>query len=203
MKHCIVALSFAIMPLLGIAAPANPPSLVPGELLAAEDAFKLTARFKDPKTIEISYQITDGYYMYRKRFRASSESSQFKLGKIISPAGKVKQDATFGRVETYRKGVRLLLPLSTLSEDSRSLVPNTRLINLTVISQGCADVGVCYPPLRHQLALKVGSPDVVVPTPQASLSTSSDTVLTNTTTSPSNAVPNVLPGIADLLKKSP
>jgi thiol:disulfide interchange protein len=65
------------------------------DLLPAEDVFKVSARFKDAKTIELTYQIADGYYLYRKRFSVANETPQFKLGKLVSPAGRVTKDANF------------------------------------------------------------------------------------------------------------
>lgn len=157
------------------------------DLLPAEEAFKVSARFKDAKTIELNYQIADGYYMYRKRFRVNSETPQFKAGKIAAPPGLVKQDATFGRVETYRKSVRVLLPITKLGMKS-----DDKMIKLAVTSQGCADVGVCYPPLRHDLVLQVGSGDIVNPANSSG-------------TSSAASAPNVskTPSIADMVKKAP
>lgn len=132
------------------------------DLLPPEQAFAVTARFRDAKTIELNYKIADGYYMYRKRFRLTSESPQFKIAKIVTPAGLVKQDATFGRVETYRKNVQVLLPVK------RQALPHggvsDGMIKIAVISQGCADAGVCYPPYRHDLTLVVGSGEMIMPT---------------------------------------
>jgi alkanesulfonate monooxygenase SsuD/methylene tetrahydromethanopterin reductase-like flavin-dependent oxidoreductase (luciferase family) len=53
---------------------------------------------------------------------------------------------TFGKVETYRKEVKILLPLNAGAGASADTV------NLKVVSQGCWDGGICYPPL-HQEAL--------------------------------------------------
>lgn len=161
------------------------------DLLPPEQAFAVSARFRDAKTIELNYKIADGYYMYRKRFRVTSESPQFKITKIVTPSGLVKQDATFGRVETYRQSVQVLLPIKRqgLSHGGTS----DGVIKVAITSQGCADVGVCYPPYRHDLMFVVGSGDVIMPT------------------LPENAAapPVSMPGgtkpasIADMIKKAP
>ncbi len=162
------------------------------DLLPAEEAFKVSARFKDAKTIELNYQIADGYYMYRKRFRAASETPQFKTGTIASPAGLIKQDATFGRVETYRKSVRVLLPVAR-----RGVKPDDKMIKVAVTSQGCADVGVCYPPLRHDLVLQLGSGDIVAPMLAGADKPSSSLVPLSQAPAASK------PSIADMVKKAP
>lgn len=122
------------------------------DLLPAEEAFRVTATMKDAKTVALDFQIADGYYMYRNRFRVEGLEGA-KLGKAVLPAGKMKQDATFGRVETYRKSVRMLLPVASASGP----------LKLRVTSQGCADAGVCYPPQKHDFALAADSRNIVMP----------------------------------------
>ncbi|HLF38840.1 MAG TPA: protein-disulfide reductase DsbD N-terminal domain-containing protein, partial [Burkholderiales bacterium] len=39
------------------------------ELLEPDQAFRFAARLKDARSIEVSYQIAPGYYMYRDKFR--------------------------------------------------------------------------------------------------------------------------------------
>ena len=131
------------------------------ELLDVDEAFQVSARMKDAHTIELSYTIVDGYYMYRSRFKFTAENNSVTLKKAIIPAGKVKQDATFGWVETYRKSVRVLLPFASLGK----IVPidEDGFIKIKVTSQGCADAGVCYPPQHHQFVLDPGLRNSVKP----------------------------------------
>jgi len=190
------------------------------DLLPAEDVFKVSARFKDAKTIELTYQIADGYYLYRKRFSVANETPQFKVGKLVSPAGRVKQDATFGRVETYRKSVRVLLPITSSDKDegkdkgagssagaaaatsSTHADTANRTVKLKITSQGCADVGVCYPPLQHDLTLLFGSGDLVM---LSSTSGIGATPIAQTLSSSDRSRPAlpVSPSVADLIKKTP
>ena len=118
----------------------------PDDLLEPEKAFRFSARALDAGTLEVRYQIADGYYMYREKFRFAAEpaalapsgaaSSTIKLGTPEFPAGKVKQDEFFGRVETYRKEVVIRIPVEG----------DAQQVKLLATSQGCADVGVCYVP---------------------------------------------------------
>lgn len=121
------------------------------ELLDVDEAFQVLARMKDAHSIELNYTIAKGYYMYRGRFKFAAENNSATLKKAIIPTGKVKQDATFGRVETYRKSVRVLLPLASL--DKVTPIGEDGFIRIKVTSQGCADAGVCYPPQHHQFVL--------------------------------------------------
>ena len=181
-----LAYGAASAPLAAVAKPASADDLLP-----PEQAFAVSARFRNAKTIELNYKIADGYYMYRKRFRGTSESPQFKIVKIVTPPGAVKQDATFGRVETYRKNVQVLLPIKRQRVPAGGMADG--MVKIAIISQGCADVGVCYPPYRHDLVLTVGSGETVMPNLP-------DNAAAPALSSPSGAKPA---SIADMIKKAP
>ena len=52
------------------------------ELLEPEKAFRFSARLQDPRTIEVTYRIAPGYYLYRDKFRFSAVPAEVKLGAI-------------------------------------------------------------------------------------------------------------------------
>jgi thiol:disulfide interchange protein DsbD len=111
----------------------------PADLLEPEKAFRLTAHAVAPDRVQVDYAIADGYYLYRERFKFAAQP-EAKLGTPQFPAGQVHQDAFFGRTETYRRSVAVQLPVS----GNGGRAPER--LNLSVTAQGCADVGVCYPP---------------------------------------------------------
>ncbi len=159
LSACVTGLALLLAQSVFAALPASGAAAT--ELLDADKAFQLTARLRDAKTVELSYNIADGYYMYRDRFRFAVDGKAIKLTSRQMPAGKMKQDATFGRVVTYRNSVRILLPLSLASGASQTATPQR--VGVEVTSQGCADAGVCYPPMTQQLALTTGSTEIVQP----------------------------------------
>jgi thiol:disulfide interchange protein DsbD len=111
------------------------------DYLEPEAAFRFSSRMLDAKTIEVSYQIADGYYMYRERFAFRAEGAT--LGEPVIPHGKVKFDETFQKdVETYRKMVVVTLPVEAAGP-----------FKLVATSQGCADKGLCYTPMESQASL--------------------------------------------------
>jgi thiol:disulfide interchange protein DsbD len=78
--------------------------------LDPSEAFKFTAKMVDGHTISVNFQIADGYYMYRERFKFSAVGA--KLGAPAIPPGKVHYDETFAKdVETYRKSVTITIPV--------------------------------------------------------------------------------------------
>ncbi|WP_026354948.1 protein-disulfide reductase DsbD [Massilia niastensis] len=114
------------------------------EFLDPAVAFRFAARMADPQTLEVRYQIADGYYMYRERFGFKADG--VTLGTPQIPPGKVKFDETFQKdVETYKGSVTIRIP-----------VEGSGNFTLVASSQGCADAGLCYPPQEHTASLAVG-----------------------------------------------
>ena len=143
-------------PLLGlllIGASLNAPAIaaeaVDEELLEADVAFRTAARLVSPSLIELRYQTAPGYYLYRDRLSFSLQPPAAKLGKPKLPPGKVKRDEFFGRQVIYRNSTVVTLPVK-----SDGKTPLT----LTADLQGCADLGVCYPPVRRTFSLTAESP---------------------------------------------
>ena len=121
------------------------------ELLHPADAFKPSARALDGQTIEVRFDIADGYYLYRDKFRFAVEADTVPLGAVVFPQGKEKMDETFGRVEVYYRQVAIRLPVD---RNASGVLPLT----LQITSQGCADVGVCYPPQKQSVSVQLPDP---------------------------------------------
>ena len=122
------------------------------EPLAPEEAYRFSARVIDAKTIEARWQIADQYYMYRDKFKFTLEGGT--LGTPQLPPGKMKEDDAFGKVEVYRKEVKILLPVEA-----------TGAVTVKAVSQGCWDGGICYPPIKQEARLTMAgasSPSVAV-----------------------------------------
>lgn len=126
-------------------------SLHAQEPLDPDQAFRFSARTLDAQTVELRWEIAPGYYMYRDKFSFAVEPGT--LGKVDLPPGLVKEDETFGRVETYRDRFSIRLPLSDASGR----------ITLRATSQGCADIGICYPPQKHVAQLALPAPGSAAP----------------------------------------
>src|SRR5690606_6922765 len=116
------------------------------EPLPPEQAFRLSARMLDAQTLVVRYDIAPGYYMYRDKF--AFEAPPAALGAPELPPGKIKEDAFFGKVETYRDRVEVKLPLQAAAG-----LPDVLALKAT--SQGCADLGICYPPQEQLVQVKL------------------------------------------------
>jgi thiol:disulfide interchange protein DsbD len=111
--------------------------------LDPEQAFRVSARLVDARTVELQYNVAPGYYLYRDRFAFEAQGAT--LGAPQLPAGQVKYDENFQKnVETLRGELRVTLPLV-----AAAVGPFT----LQAALQGCADAGLCYPPQTTALRL--------------------------------------------------
>lgn len=112
------------------------------DFLPPEQAFRVEARLVAPDRAEVTVRVAPGYYVYREPFRFAASSAV--LGVPVIPLGKVKFDENFQKnVETYRDAVHINLPVVSASGP----------FVLSVGLQGCADAGLCYPPMSTDLPL--------------------------------------------------
>ena len=132
------------------------------EFLDPAVAFKPSVRALDGQTLEVSYEIAKGYYLYRDKFRVVADGDAATLGEPVLPKGKEKNDDNFGKVEVYYKTVALRVPVDRISSGPLTL-------NIKVTAQGCADAGVCYPPQTQPLSVSLPDPAT---TPSAAASAS-------------------------------
>ena len=125
--------------------------------LPPDRAFRFSARLIDARTVEARFMIADGYYLYRDKIHFAVEPAAAGLTEPLLPDGKVKEDQFFGRVETYRGDVIVNLAL----KDPK---PGQQIV-IAAESQGCADIGICYPPTTHRVTLPVPVGSVVPAAP--------------------------------------
>lgn len=161
-------LTIAVLGLLAwLSAPR--PAQAETEFLDPAVAFVHTAAMPDPLTLDIHYRIAPEYYMYRERFEVRVQAADGRtlvflpstltlpedvaaVGPPVWPAvpelprGTVKYDPTFERdMEVYHHGVTLRVPLQAGEAGPLAVV---------ITGQGCADAGLCYPPMTQELSLE-------------------------------------------------
>lgn len=142
MNRLTAALAYLLLalPLLAHAAPED-------ELLAPDQAFALTTRVLDARTIEASWKIAPDYYLYRDKIKFESLDPSVTLRPAIFPTGKKKNDPFFGVSEIYYRAVAARVPFERANAGMRAL-------RLRITAQGCNEpVGVCYTPIVKEISL--------------------------------------------------
>lgn len=120
------------------------PAAAQDDFLDPEVAFVMSAAQVAPNELRIHYAIAPQYYVYRTRFELTAQPSEDTVHQVHYPPGLVKFDETFNEnLEVYYRQVTLRVMLN----------PGNGPQTLAVTSQGCADAGLCYPPVTKTLTL--------------------------------------------------
>lgn len=140
LRHCLALLAVMLL-LLGWQSAAR----AQAEFLEPEKAFVFSAQMASPDTLELHYRVAPGYYMYRERFGiAITPADATTLGEAVYPKGEVKYDPTFEKdMEVFHEDVTIRVPVGAGGQP----------FTLTLTGQGCADAGLCYPPMDSTVKL--------------------------------------------------
>ncbi len=133
--------------ILGWAAFSGPNSaaVTEADLLPIDQAYPLSVEAVTADSVQIRWGIADGYYLYRHRMAVASATPGVTLTPLQLPAGKKHRDEFFGDVETYRNEVLLSVDFDNPE--------NLGAFELNLKYQGCADIGICYPPQNKRLRI--------------------------------------------------
>ena len=151
----LVALATLLLGLLSLAAsPVPAADGLQNDFLPPDQAFKVFVQATAPDRIEVSYAVTDGYYLYRDKlkFALAAEVQGVALGQPQMPKGEIKTDDYFGTQEVWHHDFTVQLPVSRAGGPALPLT-----LNLTW--QGCADAGLCYPPQRAKFEVTLPAAD--------------------------------------------
>lgn len=125
------------------------------QFLPVDQAFVFSAVADGGDRVLLDWQVAPGYYLYRHRISAKTATPGFTLGEVALPDGKKKTDEFFGDVEVYYGALAAALPV-TRPEGASTL-------EVAVTYQGCADAGLCYPPVTKTVAIELPSPGTPSP----------------------------------------
>ncbi|WP_133513112.1 protein-disulfide reductase DsbD [Candidatus Thiosymbion oneisti] len=118
----------------------------------AEQAFRFTAEVAAPDRLWLTWDIADGTFLYQEQIRIALENApNVALGPYELPEPEIKPDTvrpdgSIGDVAVYHHRIDLPLPLVRGATEPTSLT-------LVVKYQGCAERGICYPPVTRRIGL--------------------------------------------------
>ena len=116
-------------------------------ILEADQAFQLTVSAADPLTLEARWLIAPGYYLYRDKFRLSLLDAQgVTMTGLEIPPGEPKDDPYFGPQQVFHGEAVVVARLQREPSDAQT-------VRVKADYQGCAEVGVCYPPLSQTVSV--------------------------------------------------
>jgi thiol:disulfide interchange protein DsbD len=116
--------------------------------LPPDEVFHLSGAAATARSVRLHWSIRDGYYLYRSRIAVAAAPGA-ALGKLQLPQGLIKVDPYFGREQIYRHEVTGLLPIE------RAAAAGAADVALRVTYQGCADAGLCYPPITRTIDVRL------------------------------------------------
>jgi thiol:disulfide interchange protein DsbD len=116
--------------------------------LPPDEVFHVSGAAATARSVRLHWRIRDGYYLYRSRIEVAAAPG-VTLGKLQLPRGLIKVDPYFGREQIYRHEVTGLLPIE------RATAAGTADVSLRVTYQGCADAGLCYPPITKTIGVRL------------------------------------------------
>ena len=124
---------------------AKQPSFLP-----PDQAFGLQVTVRDAYTLQASFSITPGYYLYRDKISFTIKDDAAGIKAVNLPRGEMKQDPNFGMTEVFHRPFQAEITLD------RPRAAATGII-LNAVYMGCSEQGLCYPPIEK--AVQINLPD--------------------------------------------
>jgi thioredoxin:protein disulfide reductase len=119
------------------------------DFLPPDVAFRVASRI-DGNVLKVRWVIADGYYLYKQKFEFKGESPDLTVGTAELPPGVMKTDPYLGTQEIYTQQVEATVPYSRIDGGAHP-------IQIRVTYQGCAEAGLCYPPLTKVIFPTAGA----------------------------------------------
>lgn len=119
-----------------------------GDFLPSAKAFPLAVK-PAHGVLKVSFSIAPGYALYRKRMTISPvKAKNIRLGSAAWPEPIVVQNPFTGKELMYRGKVSIRIPFVCATKGAHRVQLNIRF-------QGCADAGLCYPPIEKKVHLSL------------------------------------------------
>lgn len=120
------------------------------EPLSVEEAFPAELVDASTDQLKLQFTIADGYYLYQKKFSYEADEAAIALGEPVYQEPLIHEDDFFGKSNVYRNTTSIALPINNTDK--------LKTFNLTVGFQGCADMGLCYPPTTQSFKVVLPAP---------------------------------------------
>jgi len=120
------------------------------EFLPPDQAFRFAALADGTDRVRLNWEIAEGYYLYRARIKVATASPSAQLGAVQFPPGQIKSDEYFGKQEVYHHELVATVAVARARGGALELP-------LQVTYQGCAEAGLCYPPITKSVTVRLSA----------------------------------------------
>jgi thiol:disulfide interchange protein DsbD len=128
------------------------------DFLPPDVAFRVASRV-DGNVLHVRWVIADGYYLYRHKMAIKAESPDLALSEPSFPQGTVKTDPYLGTQEIFLQQVEATAAFNRSDAGAHPM-------QIKVTYQGCAQAGLCYPPISKVLFPGTGGTAPLAPPAQ-------------------------------------
>ncbi|MCP1728611.1 thiol:disulfide interchange protein DsbD [Natronospira proteinivora] len=127
-----------------------------GDFLHPDEAFVMSVHSPRDDLIQVEWNVAEEYYLYEHRFDFSIVDGEGNLGEARFPEGLLEEDEFFGESVVHRDHLVIEIPVEG-AQAGEELLINVRY-------QGCADAGLCYPPMDQSSPVVMASGGVTAST---------------------------------------
>src|SRR5665647_732054 len=103
---------------------------------SADYVFRLRVSPGAAAALVLNWTIAPGNYLYRDKIAAAGAGGS--PIEVSTDSGEIKDDPSFGETEIYRDRAQAVVAAKLLPQDG----------DIVVTFQGCAERGICYPPVK-------------------------------------------------------
>jgi thiol:disulfide interchange protein DsbD len=122
------------------------------DFLPADQAFVLSAESTSRDRVQLLWDIADDYYLYRDKVTVKTSAAGVQLGSVSIPGGEKQHDEYFGEQVVFH--AQMLADVPVVAAAGVTEVP------LEITYQGCADAGLCYPPIKKTVVVQLAAATV-------------------------------------------
>ena len=132
----------------GVLDGASPGTAPEAQFLPVGEAFRTRWVWSEGAVVG-EFTVAPGYYLYRERLHIQVHKPDGAVpGALELPEGELKDDPYLGRsLEIYHHSFSARLPVR-LPDGARGT------LEIEAVGQGCAEAGLCYPPVRRTFMLE-------------------------------------------------
>ena len=122
------------------------------DFLPADQAFVFSADSTSRDRVRLRWDIADDYYLYRDKVTVKTTATDVQLGSVSIPGGEKQHDEYFGEQVVFHG--EMLADVPVVAATGVTEVP------LEITYQGCADAGLCYPPIKKSVVVQLAATTV-------------------------------------------